>query len=164
MGWQLLLPLVHGHCVALPEVRAGEVTLPLDLPRDLLIDADDLQGIGQRIQQVMAFWHKNRTSRPAAMSPEAFRRFRKHVLQPELKLMPTLGAQIAGEAATLQGLIERAGRQGHDEGLVPVPPAVDFAVLAMNRMGEVCMATPAISEGTIFFRTQGHVVAVGNRE
>ena len=96
------LPLVHGHCVALPEVRAGEVTLPLDLPRDLLIDADDLQGIGQRIQQVMAFWHKNRTSRPAAMSPEAFRRFRKHVLQPELKLMPTLGAQIAGEAATLQ--------------------------------------------------------------
>jgi hypothetical protein len=31
-------------------------------------------------------------------------------------------------------------------------------------MGEVCMATPAISEGTIFFRTQGHVVAVGDRE
>jgi hypothetical protein len=27
-------------------------------------------------------------------------------------------------------------------------------------MGEVCMATPAISEGTVFFRTQGHVVAV----
>jgi outer membrane protein assembly factor BamB len=36
-----------------------------------------------------------------------------------------------------------------------------FAVLATNHMDEVCMATPAVSEGTIFFRTQGHVVAVG---
>jgi outer membrane protein assembly factor BamB len=45
-----------------------------------------------------------------------------------------------------------------------VKPGVDFAVLATNRMGEVCMATPAISEHTIFFRTQGHVVAVGGRE
>jgi outer membrane protein assembly factor BamB len=35
-----------------------------------------------------------------------------------------------------------------------------FEVLAKNPMGEVCMATPAISEGTLFFRTQGHVVAI----
>jgi outer membrane protein assembly factor BamB len=39
-------------------------------------------------------------------------------------------------------------------------PGPDFTVLATNQMQEVCMATPAISEGTIFFRTQGHVVAV----
>jgi outer membrane protein assembly factor BamB len=52
-----------------------------------------------------------------------------------------------------------------EQGLVfVVKPGVDFAVLATNRMGEVCMATPAISEGTIFFRTQGHVVAVADRE
>lgn len=35
-----------------------------------------------------------------------------------------------------------------------------FKQLAKNRMNEVCMATPAISEGTVYFRTQGHVVAV----
>jgi outer membrane protein assembly factor BamB len=35
-----------------------------------------------------------------------------------------------------------------------------FEVLAKNDMGEICMATPAISEGTLFFRTQGHVVAI----
>ena len=35
-----------------------------------------------------------------------------------------------------------------------------FKVLATNLMGEVCMATPAISEGTIYFRTQGHLVAI----
>lgn len=36
-----------------------------------------------------------------------------------------------------------------------------FEVLSQNPMGEVCMATPAISEGTLYFRTQGHVVAIG---
>jgi outer membrane protein assembly factor BamB len=41
-------------------------------------------------------------------------------------------------------------------------PGPDFTVTATNQMGEVCMATPAISEGRIFFRTQGHVVAVGS--
>jgi len=44
-----------------------------------------------------------------------------------------------------------------------VKPGPDFTVLATNHMSEVCMATPAISAGTIFFRTQGHVVAVGTR-
>jgi len=36
-----------------------------------------------------------------------------------------------------------------------------FEVLATNSMGEVCSATPAASEGTLYFRTQGHVVAIG---
>ncbi len=33
--------------------------------------------------------------------------------------------------------------------------------LAINAMGEICMATPAISEGRLYFRTRGHLVAVG---
>ncbi len=36
----------------------------------------------------------------------------------------------------------------------------EFELLATNSMGETCMATPAISEGVLFFRTRGHVVAV----
>jgi outer membrane protein assembly factor BamB len=43
-----------------------------------------------------------------------------------------------------------------------VKPGASFTVLATNQMHEICMATPAISEGAIFFRTQGHVVAVGD--
>jgi len=42
-----------------------------------------------------------------------------------------------------------------------VKPGANFTVLATNQMSEVCMATPAISGDTIFFRTQEHVVAVG---
>lgn len=42
----------------------------------------------------------------------------------------------------------------------------NFELLATNSMGEICMATPAISEGSLIFRTQSHVVAVadGNRK
>src|SRR5262249_1369594 len=36
-----------------------------------------------------------------------------------------------------------------------------FERLPVNAMGEVCMATAAISEGTLFFRTQKHLVAIG---
>lgn len=36
-----------------------------------------------------------------------------------------------------------------------------FELVSKNAMGEVCMATPAISEGVLFFRTRGHLVAVG---
>jgi hypothetical protein len=45
-----------------------------------------------------------------------------------------------------------------------VKPGADFVVLATNQMSEVCMATPAISGAAVFFRTQGHVVAVGTRK
>jgi outer membrane protein assembly factor BamB len=49
-----------------------------------------------------------------------------------------------------------------EEGEVYVVAASEeFKLLAMNGMGETCMATPAISEGVIYWRTRGHVAAVG---
>ena len=48
-----------------------------------------------------------------------------------------------------QVYVVRAGRE-HEE-------------LAVNDMGEVVMTTPAISEGTLLFRTRNHLVAVGER-
>ena len=36
-----------------------------------------------------------------------------------------------------------------------------FGVMAENELGEQCLATPAVSEGTIYFRTRGHLIAVG---
>jgi outer membrane protein assembly factor BamB len=39
----------------------------------------------------------------------------------------------------------------------------EFKQLAVNPMGEICMATPAISEGTLFFRTQSHLIAIAER-
>jgi outer membrane protein assembly factor BamB len=51
-----------------------------------------------------------------------------------------------------------------EEGEVHVVAAgPEFESLAVNDMGETCMATPAISEGVLFWRTRSHVVAVAER-
>ncbi|MCP4712330.1 MAG: PQQ-like beta-propeller repeat protein [Planctomycetes bacterium] len=36
-----------------------------------------------------------------------------------------------------------------------------YELLSMNKMGEICMATPALSEGVMYFRTRSHLVAIG---
>ncbi len=35
-----------------------------------------------------------------------------------------------------------------------------FELMATNKMGEISMASPAVSEGALFFRTRGHLVAI----
>ena len=44
-----------------------------------------------------------------------------------------------------------------------VKAGTTFELLGTNPLGEVAMATPAISEGTLLFRTRNHLVAVGER-
>jgi outer membrane protein assembly factor BamB len=41
-----------------------------------------------------------------------------------------------------------------------VRAGAEYELLADNDMGEVCMATPAISEGMLFYRTRSHLVAI----
>ncbi len=38
-----------------------------------------------------------------------------------------------------------------------------FKLIGVNKMNEICMATPAISQGTLLFRTRGHLVAVAEQ-
>ena len=42
-----------------------------------------------------------------------------------------------------------------------VPATSTFSVTATNSLGETCLSTPAISGGTLFFRTRDQLVAVG---
>ena len=37
----------------------------------------------------------------------------------------------------------------------------EYELVATNPMGEVCLATPAISDGMIFIRTTKHLVGIG---
>jgi outer membrane protein assembly factor BamB len=53
---------------------------------------------------------------------------------------------------------------GEDGDIYVVKAGPEFGLLAKNSLAEVCMATPAISEGMIFFRTQRHLVAVSNQQ
>ena len=49
-----------------------------------------------------------------------------------------------------------------EEGVVYVLKAgATLDVLAKNQMGEPCLATPAISQGVLYFRTAGSLMAVG---
>jgi outer membrane protein assembly factor BamB len=41
-----------------------------------------------------------------------------------------------------------------------VQAGAEFKLLAVNSMGETCMASPAISQGILFLRTRSHLVAV----
>ena len=48
-----------------------------------------------------------------------------------------------------------------EEGQVYVVAAdPKLGILATNSLGELSMATPAVSDGTLFFRTRSHIVAV----
>ncbi|MFT4692505.1 MAG: outer membrane protein assembly factor BamB [Limisphaerales bacterium] len=49
-----------------------------------------------------------------------------------------------------------------ENGAVFVVPATrEFSITAINPLGETCLATSAISEGTLFFRTRHHLIAIG---
>lgn len=49
-----------------------------------------------------------------------------------------------------------------EEGTVHVLRAgTTFEELAVNELGEQCMATPAISGGRLHFRTRHHLIAIG---
>ncbi len=45
-----------------------------------------------------------------------------------------------------------------------VPVADKFAISATVDLGETCMASPALNEGTLFFRTRGKLIAIRAKE
>jgi len=47
-----------------------------------------------------------------------------------------------------------------DGDIYVVKAGATFELVSRNTMGEICMASPAISAGVLYFRTQSHVVAV----
>jgi hypothetical protein len=44
-----------------------------------------------------------------------------------------------------------------------VPSQTAFSIAATNQLNETCMATPALSEGILFYRTREHLVAIGSK-
>ena len=42
-----------------------------------------------------------------------------------------------------------------------VPASTTFSVVATNKLGETCMASPAIVDGTLLFRAREHLIAIG---
>jgi len=78
----------------------------------------------------------------------------------ELMYREGLGSSSVPSSASpvaANGKIYFPGEKGD---IYVVKAGPEFKVLAVNKMYETCMATPAISYGTLFFRTRNHLVAV----
>lgn len=72
-----------------------------------------------------------------------------------------LGDGVSGftsSAVTADGKLYYAS----EEGVVHVvAEGFEFELLGKAELGEECMATPAIAEGTLYYRTRGHLTALG---
>jgi outer membrane protein assembly factor BamB len=71
-----------------------------------------------------------------------------------------LGGSSAGFSASPVAGDGKIYVPSEDGDVYVVKAGPTFEVLATNAMGEICMATPAISAGVIYFRTRSLVVAV----
>lgn len=65
---------------------------------------------------------------------------------------------FSGSVVYADGKLYLSGESGE---ISVVKAGSTFELLGTNEMGETCMSTPAISEGALYFRTRGHVVAIG---
>lgn len=74
-----------------------------------------------------------------------------------------LGGKGSGYAFTASPIAadDKLYFTSEDGEIYVVKAGPQFELLATNTMNEVCMATPAISEGMIFVRTQEHVYGIG---
>jgi outer membrane protein assembly factor BamB len=69
------------------------------------------------------------------------------------------GAGFTASPVAADGKIYFTSEEG-DVYVVRAGPS--FELLAKSALGEVTMATPAISEGVLYFRTRSHLVAIGD--
>jgi outer membrane protein assembly factor BamB len=69
----------------------------------------------------------------------------------------TEGGGYTASPVAADGKVYFTGEDG-DVHVVRAGPA--FELLAKNPLGEVTLASPAVSEGVLYFRTRGHLVAV----
>jgi hypothetical protein len=72
--------------------------------------------------------------------------------------------RVGGGSGYTASLVAADGRLycvSEADGVRVVKAGPAFELLAVNPVGETCMATPAIADGTLFLRTEKHLVALG---
>ena len=74
-----------------------------------------------------------------------------------------LGEGVTGFTASAVAADGKVYYTSEEGDVYVVKAGPEFALLATNRLGEVTLATPAIVDGVIFFRTRDNVVAVGGK-
>ena len=71
------------------------------------------------------------------------------------------GQGFTASPVAARGKLFITGEQGD---VFVLPATAQFSVLATNRIDGICLATPAISDGAIFFRTTEKLIAISDRK
>jgi outer membrane protein assembly factor BamB len=74
-----------------------------------------------------------------------------------------LGGGTGGFSASLVAADGKVYVTGEDGEVYVLKAGETYGLLATNSLGEVAMATPAIADGTIFFRTRSRLVAIRDK-
>ncbi len=74
--------------------------------------------------------------------------------------IPHLGSGFSASPVAADGKIYLSNEDGE---MVVVKAGTEFGHIATNRMGELLMATPALSEGALYVRGASHLFAIGSR-
>jgi len=75
--------------------------------------------------------------------------------------MERIGPHYSASAVEADGLVHFLS----DEGVTTiVRPGEEFKIVAENRLGENCYASPAISDGRIYIRAEKHLYCIGPKE
>ena len=69
------------------------------------------------------------------------------------------GTGFSASPVASDGKLYYTGENGN---VYVIKSGSDFKILAENSMNDICMATPAISENTLFFRTHHYLIAISD--
>ena len=79
----------------------------------------------------------------------------------EIKYSERIGDGSEGFTASPVAAADKLYFTGERGEVFVVPAKPKFSVSATNSLGGICLSTPAISEGTLFFRTTDRLLAIG---
>jgi outer membrane protein assembly factor BamB len=74
--------------------------------------------------------------------------------------LPTIGSGFSASPVAADGKIYLANEDGE---MLVVAAGAEFKHLATNSMGELLMATPALSEGVMYVRSSNGLFAIGRK-
>lgn len=79
----------------------------------------------------------------------------------ERQWMQRIGTHYSSSLVTAGGLVYFTSDEGNTKVVRPGPT---LDIVAENKLGEYCYASPAISHGQILFRGEQHLIAIGGQE
>lgn len=102
--WDSSRFLTIGHAVCFPDVVVENKTLKLDLPREIVVDHNDLQNIDETIQRIFEYWAEKSRRAPLGRDRSAIL---ESLLARSFRISTPLGVELDKEDKKLIELTER---------------------------------------------------------